>query len=178
MSEWLNQSDFAERIGVTPRQVHNLAKAGLPSKMRDGKRVYRWPEGNHWYIEYKEKNAKPKSSEDEKEAAQTRKLVAEATLKELELAQKEGSLLDANYVEDQVTRVLELLRSRILAARGRFAPQFVGIKSVGEAQLRLEKMSDELMEALRAVGEDPTLDPDEDQETEKADEPGETASAS
>lgn len=182
MSEWLTQAELANRLGITSRQVHNLAKGvpgqpAIPTRMRKNTREYRWPESNQWYIDYKLAVAKPKTEEDEREAAQIRKLLAEAALKELELAREEGSLLDADYVEQQLTGILERLRSRILAARGRFAPRFVGIRTVGEAQIMLEKMSDELLDALREIGDDPTLDPDGDGEEEAEDAAGEAAGA-
>lgn len=173
MSEWLTQAEVAERLGITARQIHNLTKSidgkpGIPSTVKDGRRAYKWPEASHWYIAYKLEVAKPKG-DDAKEDAQTRKLLAEAALKELDLAKQQGQLLDADYVEQQVTGILERLRSRILASRGRYAPQLVGLKTVGEVQIKLEKLTDELLDALAAVGDDPSLDPDVSNDQEAAD---------
>lgn len=167
MSEWITQQECADRLGITPRQVHNLAKGvggqpGIPSRLKEGKRQYQWPEASHWYVARKIAEAKPEKAEDEKDAAQTRKIVAEAGLKERELAEREGTLIESTFLEQQVTGILQRLRSRIQTARGRYAPQFVGIKSAGEAQLRLDKVFDEFLESLREIGEDPTLDPDDD----------------
>lgn len=181
MAEWLTQSECADRLGITPRQVYNLTRSvagrpSIPSRMKEGKRQYKWPDANQWYIDQKLAAAKPEKAEDEQKLAQTRKTVAEASLKELELAKQEGALLDADYVERQLTLILEALRSRLLAARGRFAPQILGIKSIGDAQRRIEPLFDELMETLRRVPEDAALDEDDEDEA-AVDEPGEAAGA-
>jgi hypothetical protein len=95
-------------------------------------------------------------------AARVRKLAADARLAELAVLEREGALLPVAEFQEILKRLAAELRARILAMPGKWAPRAVGLRTIGEAQGRLAELAEDLLTALRMVGQelrDATFEP-------------------
>lgn len=90
------------------------------------------------------KSAEPKDFDE----ARTRKMAAEARLAELELAAAERRMVPAEETDQVVDALLTQLRSQLVTLPQRHAPQVVGLRTIVEAQTRLEAAIEEVMGAL------------------------------
>jgi phage terminase Nu1 subunit (DNA packaging protein) len=160
VKEKLQQKELADRLDVTPRQVHNLVTEGMPTKLEKGKRFYPWPECNVWYIEYKIRAAAPKPDKNRDRMAELELRKEEVAVRsaELKLAKEEGRLVSIDYLEHQVSTILEGLRGKLLSFAGKHSPHLVGLESPAAARAKLDVAIEEVMQALVAVGDDPALD--------------------
>ena len=160
MSEKLQQKAIAEILGVVPRQVHNLVNEGMPSHLEKGKRHFLAAECVPWYIDYKIRSAAPKSKKntDRLEELELRKEEVAVRSAELKLAKEEGRLISVDYLEQQVSTILEGLRGKLLSFAGKNSPELVGMKTPTEARAKLDAAIAEVMQALVDVGTDPALD--------------------
>src|SRR5262245_3627135 len=105
--EALDTETIAELLGVSARQVRNLVKdKGLPSRDDPRGRRFVWPDVLEWYVKYRtemrgsrgngsatEESQPEEQDQETLEQATTRKTIAEANLKELELATKRGQVV-------------------------------------------------------------------------------------
>lgn len=162
MSEWLSQKELASRLGLSSRQIANLAKEGLPKRSRKGKVEYEWPAANCWYLERKIAEAVAKITPPEPDDARARLDTVRARLAELELAEREQKLVTVAYMEQQVSAIAQQLRASLLAIPAKYAPLLVGRQSIPEAQVKLEMLVSETLAAMSEIGDDDALDPDND----------------
>lgn len=160
MSEKLQQKAIADLLGVVPRQVHNLVNEGMPSHLEKGKRYYLASECVPWYIEYKIRSAAPKpdKNKDRLLELELRKEEVAVRSAELKLAKDESRLVSVDYLEHQVSTILEGLRGKLLSFAGKNSPDMVGLKTPAEARAKLDIAIEEVMQALVDVGFDPELD--------------------
>jgi phage terminase Nu1 subunit (DNA packaging protein) len=171
----IEQKELAKRLGLTSRQIHNLVEAGMPRVMEGTKAFYPWPESNHWYLKHKidAAQAAGKSKTEKNAELADRKLEIEVRRAELDLGREEGSLVTIDYMEQQLEAMLQRLRAKLLNFPAKWAPALVGMRSIAEAQARLEPALHEAMEALTETGEDPELDAlDDDIATDTPDSEG------
>lgn len=156
MAERWTKAQIAELLGLTTRQISNLTDEGMPRDV-DGNRVFfDPPSAVQWYVRRIKEDAK--SGDEEKKNLVTRKLELEVLIAEHELAEVQGSTVTLDYMEEQFGAILQRLRAKILNLPGKYAPSLVGLRSVAEAQTRLEGVSNEMISALSDTGEDPELD--------------------
>jgi hypothetical protein len=66
-------------------------------------------------------------------------------------------------MERQLTGVLSRVRAQLLNMPGKYAPTMVGVRTIAEAQTRIESMVAEAMAAMMEIGEDPELDAGDDE---------------
>lgn len=151
------QRDVAIAIGITTRQLRNLHESGIP-RNTDG--TYPWPEALHWYIEFKKNERKAGDAAEEKTKRDLlhRRLELEVRTAELELAERERRLVSIDYMERQTAELLQRLRAKLLNFPSKWAPAMVGLRTIAEAQTRLEPAIAEAMQSLAETGEDPELD--------------------
>ncbi len=148
MSERLSQKELGTRLGVSSRQVHNLAEAGVVLRtVKNGRTSYLWPESMRRYIEHKIAAAAPADFA----GARARKMAAEARLMEIELAKAEESVVSIEIHRDEVTRYAERLAGRVKAMPNVFANQIIGVADITEAAIRLEGIRDDLLRSLMAA---------------------------
>ena len=160
MSEKLQQKAIAEILGVVPRQVHNLVNEGMPSHLEKGKRYFLAAECVPWYVEYKIRSAAPKSNKNAErlDELELRKEEVAVRSAELKLARDEGRLISIDYLEHQVSTILEGLRGKLLSFAGKNSHELVGMKTPAEARAKLDVAIEEVMQALTDLGSDPSLD--------------------
>lgn len=166
---FLTQRETADRLGLSSRQVHNLTAAGMPRRVRGGKPFHPWPESARWYIEHRIQGGRTDAGAGvdaaaERRALELRKLAAEVRRSEILLSHDEGRLVTLDYMEQQLQASLERVRARLQNVAGKWAPALVGLRSISEAQARLEPAVAEVMQALTETGDDPELDAESDAE--------------
>jgi phage terminase Nu1 subunit (DNA packaging protein) len=169
LPEWLDQRALAKRIGRTTRQLQTLVAKGLPVDPRRRGPRYDWNVVRPWWEEYLQDQVRQAAPTDEGEA-RTRKLAAEAALAEYKLAEQQGQMLSLEDHDRILTRILDRLRPKLMNFPGKWAPQVVNLRTIGEGQLRLEEIMCELMAELVLVGDDI----EDDLETYSPQETGET----
>lgn len=146
-------------LGKSPAAVVKAVKEGRITKGADGKfdpeEARRQWEANTLPDPRRETR---RASRESFTTARARKETAVAQLREYELAEKQARVVTLEYMEQQVAAILRQLRARILNIPGKWAPAMVGLRSVGEAQPRLEQLSHELIVDLSEVGDITELD--------------------
>jgi hypothetical protein len=160
VKEKLSQKELADRIDVVPRQVHNLVNEGMPTRVSKGKRYYPWPECNVWYIDYKIRSAaaKPDKRRDRLNDLELRKEEVAVRSAELKLAKEEARLVSIDYMEHQVSMILEGLRGKLLSFSGKHCSSLVGLGTPAEVRSKLDVGIEEVMQDLVEIGRDAALD--------------------
>ena len=139
--EALDTESVADLLGVTARQVRNWVKdKGLPSKDDPRGRRFKWRETLEWYIVYRtEKDGsrgsqpQPPSQEsaavpDETlEQATTRKTIAEANLKELELATKRGQVVAIVDAQHAIEVASKAIQQKLLSVPAKLTGRLMGV---------------------------------------------------
>ena len=154
----LQQSEIADLLSLSSRQVHNLVQQGAPGvSSGEGKKVFDGPVFVRWYWERKMDEAVKAASPPGEWDAQARLHSARAEMTELDLAERRRTLLSADYVAEQLERSLTAVKDAILTLQGR-AQRFVGLKSPAESKAALRDLEAELLRRLSSVGSSATLD--------------------
>lgn len=144
MAKPLNQTEVAELLGLTTRQIRNLEKEGLPKTAKGGKAGYNGPAVVQWFVAYREQLVAPKDLAE----AEQRKAIADAQLAELKLAREQGKVVEVEVAADRVGRMLTQLRSQMLTLPQRWAPKVVGLKTLVAATTVLDEAVQECLTAL------------------------------
>jgi len=97
---------FANLVGLSTRRIQQLRELGLPFNRRGRLNLV---EGYQWLLQYQKPGAESLSE------AKLRKLSAEANLRELEVGEAEGRLLEKDSVIAAVQGSLLKVKTRLLA---------------------------------------------------------------
>ena len=167
----LDTDDVAALLGVSDRQVRNYVKdKGLPCKDDIRGRRFSWPAVLEWYILFRlEKvgsrgNPDPDPAADQgesMEAALCRKTVAEADLKELELATKRGQVVAVADVQRTMANLSKAMQTKILSMPTKLSARLVGLKEREQIRHVLDREARQLCHDLSGIHAKPT-------ETERA----------
>lgn len=139
--EALDTESVADLLGVSARQVRNWAKdKGLPSKDDPRGRRFIWRDTLEWYISYRaEKDGSrgsqqsasaPESDTDNAETfdqALTRKTIADANLKELELATKRGQVVAIADAQRAIEVVSKNVQQKLLSVPAKLTGRLMGV---------------------------------------------------
>jgi hypothetical protein len=146
---------LATMMNVTPRRVQQLASdSGLP---RAGKGMYDAGKCLLWYIRYlqdlldKKAVATGDGAYSGLKDERARSLRADAELKEIELAEKRGTLVRIEQVKKIFVDLVHMTKARIMATPPRIAPEVLGESSRVMVQAIVEK---QLKEALNHLADD------------------------
>jgi len=144
----VNQTELAEALGVTRRTIADWDKEGLAEAGRVSDRPVEYDElfSLRWAWANKRAGGSPAQKD-----AKNRKLLAEAEMKEHELATMKGTLAVMDEVVDVWTDVLSRVRARIIAFKGSLAPRLVGLDDPREVKAVLDPAMNELIEELREI---------------------------
>lgn len=147
--ENLTQTELAQRLNRTPRQIRKLHDSGIP-RNTDGS--YPWPQAHEWWVKFKQEEKERRSGNDGKttelDRARAAKEWAIAGMRELELKEKLRELVSVDLMEQQVEDCCVAVRSALNNVPGKYAPRIIGIETVGKAQLVLQDVVDEVLAAL------------------------------
>lgn len=149
-------------FGVSTRQLANYRKMGLPTQ---GRNEYNVRECIEWYTNWKvqsalKTNQRPVQANEEE--LKLRKLEAEATLKEIEVATMKGELVNIADASRELSKHLTSVRNGITSFPARTAPFLVGVENERVARDILDREVVSLMNFLMENTEEPQLDPTED----------------
>ncbi len=145
----INQVELSEIIGITVQQIIKLEKDGVFN--RNGEKFYTLPNAVSEYITYKVKSElRKKQGGDDVDIAEAnrRKAIAQATLLEMEIAEKEGKLISIEEIRKENEYILTSFRNRTLGVPSRIAPALIGIESVAEIKSILDDAMYELLTEL------------------------------
>jgi hypothetical protein len=158
--ETITLNKLALACGCTPRWLQELAARGVIPTLKVGKRTaYPYPEAVLAFWE--DKMASIEKVSTTLDQAKLRKMEAEAELAELKASEVRKELVPMGLFLEEVDSLFDLLRGRLMAVPGHWAPEIVGIKSVKAAVTTLRPLMAELIESLRdSVAEYGTSDPD------------------
>lgn len=133
--EQISQREAGRRLGLTAQSLGQWRKRpGAPAGLKAGKPVYLWPDFPRWREAELVRQAKLEAAPVDFEEARARKMAAEASLAELELARERGQLIPIELHGSRLARILERIRSRLVALPGSLAPRLVGLDAASEAQ--------------------------------------------
>jgi len=144
-------SDLASLLGVTTRRITQLTKEGIVLKKERGN--YDKAESIKRYRELIRQNGSKPAIKDEpiKELsyhdARTKKINAEAQLKELELRKREGELLDITVAQKHVFENIRAIRDAFLNLPDRTSAVLASLQTAADVH-------DELTREIRVVLED------------------------
>lgn len=148
----MSQKVLAAALGLTPRQIHNLVALGLPREVNGGRAEYPWPAALRWYVTYREEAAAKRAAPDNADDAKVRKLIAEARLAEITVAEKESTLVPAATLDAVVGELAERLRAVLINIPSQYGLDLerAGVPPAA-AQEVLEDIAESLTRALRAT---------------------------
>jgi hypothetical protein len=161
MAEHIIQKDLATRLGLDVRQIRRLEDAGMPTRVRKGRKDYPWPGSLHWYLDWKVQSELARRAPGEKSDLETRELAAKVRLAEIKVAEAEGKTIPVPIVNRRFEVIHQQTAGAIRALR-QYAGDFVGLTTLAEATLRCERIANELLARARADDEDdeePPADP-------------------
>lgn len=119
----VTQSEFAELVGLTTRQIRNLEREGLPHRSDKNRKLYPVPTAIVWWSDRKTEKALAAVEVQAIDEARTRKMQVEAARAELELARAQGQLIHIDDLERLHQAPLATLRARLLALPGQIAAE-------------------------------------------------------
>lgn len=135
-SRWITPKEASEKLGLTVRQLANLADQGMDARVGPGgHRQYKWPECREWYFQARrdsdqaELQLKYGGSAADPDAAKARLANAQADKTEFEVARLRGEYVSIAYhareLEAQAGRLVQPLN----AMRGRFRDRSLGLSA-------------------------------------------------
>ena len=144
----INQKELSSIIGITVQQIIKLEKEGVFN--RNGEKFYTLPHAVNEYIAYKIKSElrKVKGDSEDINEAKRRKEIAQATLLELEVREKQGDLISIDEIRKENEYVLTAFKNKSLAIPSKIAPALIGIESIAEIQAILERAMYALLREL------------------------------
>lgn len=145
----INQVELSEIIGITVQQIIKLEKDGVFN--RNGEKFYTLPNAVSEYITYKVKSElRKKQGGDDVDIneANRRKAIAQATLLEMEVAEKEGKLISIEEIRKENEYILTSFRNKTLGVPSRISPALLGLETIAEIKSILDDAMYELLTEL------------------------------
>ncbi len=151
----LTAADVADLLMVTEKTVRNwMNKNGLPSVDGGRGRTMKWRDVLEWYVRYRGNEdgnggnggvkSDPKSADPVSEPAESydnalrRRAIAEADLKEIELAEARGQVAAVADVRKTLQTLARAIQSKILAMPSRLTTRLAGAKDRREVEAILK----------------------------------------
>jgi len=154
----ISSEELARIIGKDKRTVQNLAKQGVLTCEKSGRRnLYDLYTVVREYCDYfaKSTNRKISSMEDEKLAEDVRIKRAKADMAELELRELQGSLHAAEDVENMTTDLVLVIRSSFLALPGKVSAELSEMTDARDVSERLKVEVFDILKDLSTYEYDP-----------------------
>jgi len=144
----INQMELSEIIGITTQQIIKLEKDGVFN--RNGEKLYTLPDAVKEYVAYKVKSELRKIQGDDIDIgeANRRKAIAQATLLEIEVAEKNKSLISLDEIRKETEYVLTSFKNKTLGVPSKIAPALLGIETIAEIKAILDDAMYELLTEL------------------------------
>lgn len=153
----VNAEKLGELLRLTKQRIYQLVKVGMP---KTGRGQFDAAKCTLWYVHFLQdalnRKTPQNNSEENKDLRKEKTLLirVQRELAELQLAEKRRqliSVLDSAAIwEDAIIRT----RARLLAVKNKHAGQLVGLKSIKEAQAKLDVIIVEALQEMVAVGDE------------------------
>lgn len=152
---YVSVAPLCAMIGVSSRQITNYVKDGMPfvyindSKIRSFpvKKCFDWLIINGLMeIKYDKQTETTEDLEDL--PPKERKDLADARLKELELAKKKGELISLEEIRKECEYILTSFKNKTLGVPSKIAPALIGIETIAETKAILDEAMYELLTEL------------------------------
>ena len=164
--ERLNAADLARLLGYARESIRQWTVQGCP-RLDDG--MYVVAEVVTWLMNRAVESERAKRKDEGKPTTElNRKLGVEADLKELQLAQLRGELVDLEVHREQVDRVVGGFNSVAKGELTRFNREIVRATTAGDAQKLIDRMHEALMRGAQRLADDMEHDAAEAHEEEVA----------
>jgi phage terminase Nu1 subunit (DNA packaging protein) len=171
----LETEDIVDLLGVTDRQIRNYIKEKKMPCIGDGRgRRFVWRDVLEWYVSYRMElsgnggSEDPELAEDGKEtmtAALTRKTIAEADLKELQLARERGLVVAVQDVKANIADVAKGIQTKLLGLPSKLVGRIFGMKDKSALKQVLDSECNQLCQELAQIGKlEPTGAGDDEDE--------------
>lgn len=150
MGKLVNQRELADILGVDPNTIRNWRGMGMPAVSLAGKKgessQYDTEACILWIRNRELGDGDGEVIDRKVEEARLAKF--KAAREELELQEKQGTLLSAAEVEETWTRILANFRAKLLALPSRLAPELADLTDPKEVQGFLKRAINETLEEL------------------------------
>ena len=134
--------ELAELFDVTPKYVSQLVlNHGMPKAAKNKFNFYKCVK---WRFDFNEKSFEDRSQKIREENTKSRLERANAELKELDLAEKRGELVQATAMENAWLNEIAVIDAELEGLAIKAAPNLLGIKSV-------KKMKDKLIIEINKI---------------------------
>lgn len=164
--EILTLEQCARLLGKTAPTIKTYVGKGMPC-LQEGSNNVPWQFDKEdvlvWFSNFRKVNTG--NGDETYDEARTRKVIAEATLAELEVKRAIGQLVAVDDVADVVAAEYARVRAGLMNFSSKWAPQLVGMQSIEEVVQVLEKAVNEVLTELQA---DNNNNNDSNQSTETA----------
>ena len=148
----VTQTELCKILGLSRQSIWDYTQKGIFKKLPNGK--YNAADCINAYIKYKTQKFEEKIQRMESEEAERRKKIAEARLKELELAEREEKLVDVDKVKDIWIKHITNTKQKLLSLPGKAAPLVYQADNINEIQQILHDIIIEALEELSNGDED------------------------
>ena len=174
----ITQADLGARLGLRPRQIRELTLLGMP---RHPDTSYPFVAARDWYIRYKaESIAKrmPKAEEEGDEgkghSLDYREQLAKVLLAEHRFRREEGKVVSTQLHRKRVAGLSQQFAA-VIRSLPQYAPELVGIESMPDVTLILERIANDMLRLARGEEEVVVEDPAEEEpvDGEESDDDGE-----
>lgn len=142
-------AEAADGVGITPQALGKWAsRPGAPVETaKNGERVYLWPDFPRWREQELVRQAKAEVV-GESTANANRYEAARAERIEMEVRQLKGELVSVEESVQVYEKRCGALRSKLMTFPHAWAPNLMGLKSIPEAEMQLEKGISEALTVL------------------------------
>lgn len=158
---FVNLARFAALVGAHRNSVSTWAAEGMPHEQRENETVVEIAAGFQWLVARHKREMKELREKSDPDGARTAKIAAEARLREMDVAEREGKLIDAAEAADGWTQDLTTIREEVMSIAGNAVQS--GVIAPGQ-EVALEALCrDALVSVSRALRRE-TTEPLEDEE--------------
>lgn len=165
-NQFANKVDAARLLGYSDSQFDRYIKKGLPGIGHGRGRKFDIPSCVQWLINFQVSEAqqefKDKAATGDDASWSTRKLAADALLKELELERERGVLVNINDAEKELARNLSAVRAALLSFSSRSSPYLMGITSEITMRETVDTEIEKLMLSIKSSLETKEIEEEED----------------
>lgn len=149
---FLTRSECAEHLGIKPRQLDNLVTEGLPRERGPGRQWrYDATAAKAWY-DAKMRDKRPDPKSNGRRDAEGELAAVKLRLARLDLAEREGELVDVEFVLQRERLLVERFRSKLNPLPGKIAGRLLGVRDYADALQRIKPLWDDLLTSLAATG--------------------------
>lgn len=147
----VNKSTLAAFTGYSFETISHWVKRGCPVH-RQGRKgldtLFHMPDVWRWRAEDERRQSEVGNKPKDYDGAIQRKVIAEAELKEMELAERRQELVSLDQVTKDMEKVFMALRTKLLSIPIKAAPLLVACRNESELQQVLTKQVDEALHEL------------------------------